>query len=350
MNTLVRIQFGSHLYGTSTPTSDQDWKAVHLPSAEDILLQRIQDSIASGPKKKEEGQRNSPGDVDTESYALHRYLELLAQGQTVALDMLFAPEPLESSSLWARLQVNSHRLLTKKSAAFVGYCRTQANKYGIKGSRVAAAKAAMEFFKTTMEECGPATKLTDVQVSMIKALVDDADEHTSIEEIETTKFFVCCNRKVAFGTTVKQAAEVFGKIYANYGARAQLAQTNEGIDWKALSHAVRVATEALELLGTGRITFPLPNAAEVLSIKLGSRPYAEVAERIEGLLAEVEAASSVSMLPDKVDQAWIDDFVLEAYGGQVMQAITAEFKVGDRVRVRGQNVLLEAYDRVVGAE
>ena len=264
--------------------------------------------------------------MDTESYALHRYLELLAQGQTVALDMLFAPPAswtVDPDALWYQVRTNTSRLLTKKSAAFVGYCRTQANKYGIKGSRVAAAKAAMEFFAAQPM----LAKVGDYEAELNDQLC--TDEHSLIVTQETTPsrtemYFECCNRKVAFGNTVKQAYEVFTKIYANYGARAQLAETNQGIDWKALSHAVRVATEALELLGTGRITFPLPNAPEVLAIKLGLRPYTQVAERIEGLLVEVEAASSASTLPDKVDQEWIDDLVLEAYGRTVYDWFAGE--------------------------
>jgi hypothetical protein len=43
-------------------------------------------------RSKAPGDKNSAGDVDRELYSLQRYLELLAEGQTVALGMLFAPE------------------------------------------------------------------------------------------------------------------------------------------------------------------------------------------------------------------------------------------------------------------
>jgi hypothetical protein len=54
------------------------------------LLQRAKE-VTGAKVKIQEGVRNQPGDVDDESYALHRYLQLLAEGQTVAIDMLFAP-------------------------------------------------------------------------------------------------------------------------------------------------------------------------------------------------------------------------------------------------------------------
>ena len=37
MKTLVKMQFGSHVYGPNVPTSDQDFKAVHLPDGLDSL-------------------------------------------------------------------------------------------------------------------------------------------------------------------------------------------------------------------------------------------------------------------------------------------------------------------------
>ena len=38
VNELLRTVYGSHLYGTSTPSSDFDYKVVYLPPLEDVLL------------------------------------------------------------------------------------------------------------------------------------------------------------------------------------------------------------------------------------------------------------------------------------------------------------------------
>lgn len=306
---VVRIEFGSHLYGTNTSSSDHDYKSVYVPSASDILLQRVKGSL--GHKvKRHDGDKNSPEDTDDEMYSLQRYLGLLSEGQTVTIDMLFTPKPLMSSALWDEIRASKDLLLTKRSAAFVGYCRTQANKYGIKGSRVAAAKEAAEFFNSHCARLGTTAKLHEI-ADLFPSI---AGEHTKIVELATTEghtenFVECCNRKVSFGNTIKAASEIFSRIYDNYGKRAKLAQTNEGIDWKALSHAVRVANEALELLATANVTFPLPNAAHILEIKRGLLPYDEVAGEIESLLEEVEKAAATSSLRDEADQEFIDSLV-----------------------------------------
>ena len=247
-------------------------------------------------------------------FALQRYLGLLAEGQTVALDMLFAPAPELKTALWEHIVANKERLLTKKSAAFVGYCRTQANKYGIKGSRVAAAREAAEGFALAVEKHGSAAKVGDILGDRPRII----SEHSSVVTKETTMghvetYYVCCDRMVGFKNTLKEAAAIFKRVYEAYGDRARLAENNEGIDWKALSHAVRVGREALELLETHKITFPLPDAAHILEIKQGKLAYQTVAEEIELLLAKVEEASLTSTLRDSPDQAFINDLVFDTY-------------------------------------
>lgn len=317
---VVRIEFGSHLYGTSTTQSDHDYKSVYIPRGSDILLQRVKDS--TGHKvKRYEGDRNKPEDTDDEAYSLQRYLQLLSEGQTVTIDMLFAPKPLVNSAMWEMIQENKHLLLTKRSAAFVGYCRTQANKYGIKGSRVAAAKEAAEFFASMLEQYGTTAKVGDFEPRF------PIGEHSRVVTKETSagnmeSYYECCNRMVGFKNTLKEAAAVYARIFDEYGHRARLAQTNEGIDWKALSHAVRVANEALELLLTANVTFPLPNAAHILAIKRGTVPYEEVANEIEGLLIDVEHASATSSLRDGADMEFIDQLVMHAYGASVARDTT----------------------------
>lgn len=314
---VMRTKFGSHLYGTSTPESDTDYKSVYIPEAKEILLQRVQGTLGAR-QGKAEGQKNLPGDVDDEAYSLQRYLGLLAEGQTVAIDMLFASAPEVSTPLWKYIQRNKDKLLTKRSAAFVGYCRQQANKYGIKGSRVSAALAAATLFTQQCASLAKGTRVQDV-ADLLPAIFG---EHTRIVKKETTlgkfeTYFECCNRMVGFKNTLKEAAAIYGRIYQEYGDRARRAQSNEGVDWKALSHAVRVGREALELLQTGNVTFPLPYAAHVLHIKLGKVSYAIVAEEIERLLLEVESASRTSVLRDTADQEFIDNLVLDVYREKV---------------------------------
>ncbi len=104
-------------------------------------------------------------------------------------------------------------------------------------------------------------------------------------------------------STIKNAHDIVRRLVEEYGQRALAAERNEGLDWKALSHAVRVGHEAVELFQTGRISFPRPEAKHLLEIKCSQIPYVKVAGEIEQLLVDVEVAASNSSLPEKADSA-----------------------------------------------
>lgn len=318
MKRIVHIKFGSHLYGTSTPASDVDFKSVYIPEARDILLQRVRGSINTA-RPKASKEKNLPGEVEEESYSLQRYLGLAAECQTVAMDVLFAPEwsmTEEPSPIWREIVENRHRFLTRRATAFVGYCRQQANKYGIKGSRVAAARAALALLVRLVDKHGGTPKLGDYEEEITEVIA--GVEHIVLVDIpspsgRTVRHLDICNRKMPFTSSVKNARDIVQRLVDEYGSRALQAENQQGIDWKALSHSVRVGTQAIELLRTSHITFPLPNADHVIKIKTGQIPYQEVAAEIEDLLVRVEAESAASTLPDNPDRQWIDEFVERVY-------------------------------------
>jgi predicted RNase H-like nuclease len=92
------------------------------------------------------------------------------------------------------------------------------------------------------------------------------------------------------------------------------------VDWKALSHAVRVGREAVELFETGAIVFPLRCADRLLQIKRGVLPYQDVATEIETLLEEVEAAAAHSRLPREPRLDLMEEIVASAYRKRIGEA------------------------------
>jgi hypothetical protein len=318
------MRFGAHLYGTETATSDLDLKAVYLPSSSDILLQRVRPAINEA-RAKLRGEKNAPDDVDFEAYSLQRYMELLAEGQTVAIDMLFAPESAmidEPSPVWREIQANSGRFISTRATAFLRYCRQQANRFGIKGGRVASARQMLNMLGESEERLGPTAKL----VALAESLKEAAStlEHVALVELPTPSgrlepYLDICDKKIPLTASVKTAHEIVRKLVAEYGQRALQAERNEGVDWKALSHAVRVGREALEMFETGRIAFPLTYADHLRSIKTGDVPYSVVAGEIERLLEDVEAAAKTSGLPAAPDEAAMEAIVLKAYRRRVME-------------------------------
>ena len=315
MKKIVQIKFGSHLYGTDTKHSDLDIKSVYIPEARDILLQRVKGTIVAGTRE-DNTRKNTAEDIDNDSYSPEKFLGLLAEGQTVALDMFFAPHDKmieDPHPLWEDFQKLGPKLFNKQAASFIRYCRQQANKYGIKGSRVAAARKALDFLKDKK----PDTVLREYE-SEVKGLCNETEflDYLDIEQKNGShvKCFEICGKKALMDGKVKNALSIAKSLMENYGDRALEAEKNKGIDWKALSHAVRVGGQAVEFLTTAKMTFPRPDSKHLVEIKQGKIDFKTVSEEIEQLLEEVEEAEKKSTLPEKADTKLIDDFIEELYG------------------------------------
>lgn len=316
MRELVRVVFGSHLFGTSTPTSDRDFKAVHLDKINTLFLKRSKDVIMN-VRSKASGEKNTADDIDFESFELNKYISMICDGQTVALDMLFAPEEFQvnTSPEWKLLVKRKELFITKKAEKFVGYCKQQANKYGVKGTRLAAAKLAEEFF-TQLNQQHPTEKLKDVEMQIVAFVAKESNEFIKIippNGKQAEMMIEICNRGCQWGNTTKAALDLCRRIIATYGDRAEEAESNNGNDWKALSHAVRIGEEAIELLSTGFVTLPRPNAQYLLDIKTGKVEYEIVSAQIEQLLEKVETASLASNLPKEANKEAVDNFILDLY-------------------------------------
>jgi Arc/MetJ family transcription regulator len=263
---LVSIKFGSHLYGTATPASDLDIKAVHVPTGRDILLGRVE-PVITRKTKADERAKNTADDVDFESYALQRYLGLVAEGQTVALDMLFAPDwaLLEPPhALWREIRANRHRLVTRRYAAFIGYCRAQANKYGIKGSRVAASRAACDMLRAAMEDLGTTAKLREL-APRIEALSAGL-QHMAIIDRPTAQggsvaHWEVCGRMMPYTASIKSAHEVMNRLVVEYGSRSLAAERNEGVDWNGPPARFTIAYCADQPDWRGRSSTPQTSSA-----------------------------------------------------------------------------------------
>ncbi len=149
LNIIVKMVFGSHLYGTNTPESDMDYKGVFLPSKEEILLGKIPKSYTINTKKGS-NTKNSAEDTDIEIYSLHYFIKLACEGQTVALDMLHAPDDMliEVDSYWWDIIRHRDKFYTKNLKAFVGYARRQAAKYGLASGRLGNIQQVIKALET----------------------------------------------------------------------------------------------------------------------------------------------------------------------------------------------------------
>ena len=306
--TLVRMVFGSHLYGLNTPESDTDYKGIFLPRREEVLLGRIPKTLRISEGSGDSG-KNTAKDVDEEHYSLHYFLDLACKGETVALDMLHSrPEHwLETSDLWEELVQARHLFYTKNLKALVGYARRQAAKYGVKGSRLADARLVLEFLKE-VEYQTPGVRLQDVWDKLPTGEHIRKEPPTFPEVVSTADV---CGKKLQSTAMARQYIETFDRFVEAYGVRARKAERNEGIDWKAISHAFRAGYQVMGILNSGGFSYPLPETEFILAVKKGEVEYKVAGPMLEELIDGLEERAEVSDLPEKVNRSHWDEWLIE---------------------------------------
>lgn len=333
---LAKIRFGSHLYGTSTPASDIDYKSIHIPSARGILLGLPEEVLHLGSKAQNSTgnagywsgrpRANTLQDVDHESLSLAKFLGMLKDGDMNAIELLFAPADRieESSSVWNYLVSPDvrKRLVDQRCTGFVGYCQGQATRYGVRASRIDAItefRAALTAIAAEHPE-GLQGRAKDCVEQLVSAT--DGNPEISWTRRDSGKspdllHISICGRLAAVTERMQQLSEIADGILKKYGRRAHAASAAGGYDFRALSHAIRVGREAVELLSTGSITFPLPSASELVAIKLGRISGPRVLEMLDGVLDEVENASKDSALRDGIDWEFCQNIQAQFYAEKI---------------------------------
>ncbi len=319
MKTIMKGYFGSHLYGTSTPESDVDFKEIYVPHARDILTGNVKEHMSKNTNNT--SSKNTKDDVDHELYSLKYFFKLAADGETVALDMLHTPPSLVVKSdlpdVWKYIQDNRSRFYTTNMKSYLGYVRKQASKYGVKGSRLAVLRQAL---KRSNEWGQYFDNGAVIRLSHMKNVLP-VGEFASWVETENEKtgkqtFYNLLDRKFQDTLTNKEFNAILVKLEENYGERARKAEANEGIDWKALSHACRGGLQLLEIYKTGDLVYPLQDAPFILDVKLGKHTFKTVQEFLEDTVDQVEHASEQAAkngMQQKVDMSFWDDFLEQVY-------------------------------------
>lgn len=303
---VVNMAFGSHLYGLNTPLSDYDYKGIYLPTLNELLLGNYPKSykVSTGNAHK----KNAPGDVDTEVMSLPYFVKYAIEGQTFAIDMLHCKAPLYTSPIWEDLAKNRTKFYSKNLQAFVGYVKRQAAKYGIKGSRLAEIKSVLDTMQGTLKTSAI------IEYKAVLPIGEHTQWVTSENNGVVQTFYEVCGRKYQSTLTIEKLGEALINMYDSYGDRAKLAESNDGVDWKAVSHALRAGYQARDIYKDGDFEYPLKETDFLLKVKTGQLDYkAEVAPVLEDLVSEVDALTISSLLPESIDKAFWDDWLLEVY-------------------------------------
>jgi len=312
------VEYGSKLYGTNTPTSDTDYKVVYLPDLSDVLLGKKMVSTkvrfdAEGKKLTDDNQPMPANGVECEFVPFQTFVREFVRGQTYAVECAYAlltqgPSAPDAAS------VREHELLVEMVDRFsnssvysmVSFAQKQTFDYVRRGERKAEAELVLAAFDTVLSvfdknQSASASKfeprldtpwngktVLDHVVSVTGLKVGQ-----SVNNNKAQRTLELNGRSYLESTTVRHVRDQVQKTVGAYGDRTDAA-SKKGVDTKSLSHAVRVYQQSLELLATGKVSFPRPNAAELLAVKQGVTPLEEVKKLLVELDDQVLKAQAES--------------------------------------------------------
>ena len=359
-------QVGSFLYGTNSEKSDTDIKGVFLPYLDDLILNKAPKHYNF--KTGNNFERNTKDDIDVTFYSLQYFLDLASKGETNVLDMLFAYTNenaiIFKDELWNVLIKNVDKVVTRNVNSYLGYCKHQAIKYSVKGDKLNNYRSFENFCKEHYEEKNENGAPITLKTALIKYILIDDSKFPTVGE-ERKKFSDCfinniprdingnllvkCSSSISFPNdslnffgehayfvtadnkevylqisgvkfqlqdSIKSSYHKVSKVIGSYGQRAENAASDNGADFKAISHAVRVLFQTEELLTTGMIKFPLKQGEFVKSIKYKQTDM-KYDDIIDFITKKIDYIDS-DILPnckirEKSDFKWIENYILSCY-------------------------------------
>ena len=313
-------KYGSKLYGTDNPNSDTDYKGLFIPSKESVLLKK--DIEHYNFNSNNTNTKNSKDDIDLQLFSIYKWFSLLKKGETGAIDILFSlfredTQVFNDPKYTLVLKENYRRFYNRNLHSFLGYCVGQSKVYNIRGERFNELHSFVEYFSELAKEHG-ADKLESIYPLVKELFAKHKYKYIKFVSAPTSRgsgeakegIYIEVLGKRFLGTvTIKYFLEKITDMEEQFGNRARASA--KGVDFKALSHAVRVIDEVEELIDDEFITFPLKNRLYVTSIKEGERTLEEVMDYIDQKLNVVQAKLENSSLPNRSDEVFIDELLLE---------------------------------------
>jgi len=339
--------FGSHLYGTNTPESDSDFMIVYLPDLRKAAAGAKAKSYRAGTNLS--NTKNTSGDIDVQGVDIREVIKKFTKGEIVAIDLMFAHTNKKTliylhdrfNEFLRKYIYNSGVIRPYGVAGVVGYINQQAQKYGIKGTRLGQVIRLRDFVAAKFDRDWKVAEVIEALQHQPKILDGEYIKLTTVAVtkpggvIEDDIALDILGKKALPTSTVGQLLDMLNKHIDKYGHRARQAMNNEGIDWKAISHAFRAIHEYNQLVRTGMVTFPFSHelSDKLIELKKGMRDFNEVQDELSKALESVKSVSLGERVPNEdiaraifflwigdVSDSEVDEFLATAPKEEILEA------------------------------
>lgn len=319
---------GSMLYGTNTPDSDIDYKTIFLPELQELLRGVAIKNIATSTG--DNSSKNGAGDEDQEFIPVQVFMRDFISGQAYAIEMAFNalqnPDSCDSD-FYNMCKELTRKYLTSDVRSMIAYAIGQAQKYGVKGTRLNALQSVKQLLELSTDDNEKLMNCKEVIDGLHKLSVNNSHVEFAYYNGPRTKCpshhvdpaFIVLGKVFGLEISLIDAKNRIASMIKRYGARSKQAAAGDGHEWKAISHAVRIIGEAIEILSEHKLEFPLRHSELYTEIKLGVHKWDKVSLIIESGMKTIDELQETTTLPrhtpELVEQfyTWYDQWLQKFY-------------------------------------
>ena len=274
---------GSKLYGTDTLESDEDIRGVFIPTKEFYL---------GFLNKVEQVESHVP---DETFWEISKFFRLCIDNNPNILELLFVPlfskYDLYHTEEWEKIILNRNLFLsTKAQHTFSGYAFSQLHR--IKQHREWLLNPSKKHPERKDFGLPETNVVTRDQLNAYEELKNIGESNY----VFTEQLLDVLHREKAYVNAMK-----YWDNYQAWQKNRNLVRAKKegkfGYDVKHASHLFRLISEGKELLLTGKITFPRPDAKELLDIRNGKYSYNELMEKISDIETVFKEYAKKAILP-----------------------------------------------------
>lgn len=343
-NLIFKAIVGSQSYGTSTPTSDIDYKGVYMQKIDDLISFNYKEQINVGK--------------DESYYEIRRFMQLLQSANPTVLELLYSPDDciIKNSPQFQLLVDNRDKFLTKKCLlSFGGYAIAQIKKakglnkkmnwekikverkspldftYCCENGITIPIKKWLRIHDKKQEYCG-LVSLNHFKDSYALYYDYEAvfhgtptnfrgivlDDSNSLRTSSIPKGYTYSTEVILYFN--KDAYSMHCRDFREYNKWLENRNTqryvdvinhNQQIDGKNLLHCRRLLDTAMEIAKDRTINVRRPNADYLLSIRRGEVNLDEIIKKAEDDLILIENLFDKSELPLDCDIKFVNELLLK---------------------------------------
>ena len=298
---LFLTQTGSKLYGTDTPTSDDDYVGVFLAKPEYYLGFKEVREIDASIKDKDESGKNTENAVDIKIYELKTFLKLAADSNPNIVELLFT-KGIFNSAEFTFFQSNWDWFINERARhSFTGYARQQMKKGVMKAQNFSNLKR----LKEVLEKEDPNEVLAVV-----------VNKYSFLKGWDKGKTIQINNLTFQKNLFVKKVLSQINEKLETSSHRQKIWEEH-GYDTKFFMHLFRLIDEGKTLLKGKPLVFPLKKRRFLIDICKGFYALEDLQAMAEDEFKEIENMKSV--LPKKAKWNKIENYLIEIVKNEILK-------------------------------